>query len=231
MIVRQFLDPESYTYTYLITSAPGRDAVIIDPVQARIDDYIGLLQALDVRLVHAIDTHTHADHITAAGTLRETTGCTTLMGQFTKADCVSHRLKDGERIRVRDFELTALYTPGHTNDSYCFVLGGDQPQAVFTGDTLLIRGSGRTDFQEGDAGKSWESITNRLFTLPDSTLVYPGHDYKGWTFSTIGEEKRINPRLAGKTKEQYVAIMNGLNLPSPKYMDVAVPANLRCGNA
>ena len=172
-----------------------------------------------------MDTHVHADHITALGSLREKTDCITNLGEQTDADCVSETFKDGDVINVDGIKIKTIHTPGHTNDSYSFVMD----DRVFTGDTLLIRGSGRTDFQAGNAGDSWDSITGKLFALPDDTLVYPAHDYKGWTVSSIGEEKHFNPRLAGKTREEYIEIMNNLNLPDPKMMDVAVPANLKCG--
>lgn len=230
MLFRQLFDSASSTYTYVLASGPGRAAAIIDPVREKVDDYLALFGALDLKLAYALDTHTHADHITALGALRDVTGCTTLMSEFTMAECVSRRLKDGEHVEFDGLTLTALYTPGHTHESFSYVLGRPTPRAVFTGDTLLIRGTGRTDFQGGDPEKSWESITRKLFTLPDETIVYPGHDYKGWTSSSIGEEKRANPRLAGKTKQDYVAMMNSLNLPSPKLMDVAIPANLGCGH-
>jgi glyoxylase-like metal-dependent hydrolase (beta-lactamase superfamily II) len=152
------------------------------------------------------------------------------MGEFTKASCVSQQVREGETIDVDGIRLQAIYTPGHTDESFSFLLDPAQPRAVFTGDVLLIRGSGRTDFQGGDPRKSWDSIVNKLFVLPDDVTVYPGHDYKGWNASSIGEEKRFNPRLAGKSEAEYVAIMNGLNLPNPKLMDIAVPANLACGN-
>lgn len=226
MIFRQLFDAESSTYTYLLASGPGREALIIDPVREQLPAYLQLIRELGVRLVTAIDTHTHADHVTALGGLREATGCVTLMGQYTKAECVSAQVREGESLSVDGIHLRALYTPGHTDESFSFVLG--EEKAVFTGDVLLIRGTGRTDFQNGDAGKSWDSI-QRLFALPDSTVVCPAHDYKGWTVSSIGEEKRHNPRLAGKTREQYIEIMQNLKLPDPKMMDVAVPANLGCG--
>ncbi|WP_439639934.1 MBL fold metallo-hydrolase [Nevskia sp.] len=231
MIFRQFFDPVSSTYTYLMASGRGREAVIIDPVKEQAHHYLAAIDALELRLVRAIDTHTHADHITALGDLRTATGCVTIMGEFTKASCVSEQIRDGETLNVDGIRLQALYTPGHTDESFSFVLDPAHPEAVFTGDVLLIRGSGRTDFQGGDPRKSWDSIVNRLFRLPDTVTVYPGHDYKGWNASSIGEEKRHNPRLAGKTEAEYVAIMNGLNLPNPKLMDIAVPANLACGNA
>lgn len=231
MLLRQLFEPVSSTYTYLLASGRGREALIIDPVREQLPQYLQLIRELDLKLVRAIDTHTHADHITALGELRAHTGCVTVMGEFTKAECVSMQVHDDELIDVDGVQLRALYTPGHTDESFSFLLNPQQPQAVFTGDVLLIRGTGRTDFQNGDAGKSWESITGRLFALPDDTLVYPAHDYRGWTCSSIIEEKRHNPRIAGKSKAEYVNIMNGLNLPNPKLMDIAVPANLACGKA
>lgn len=229
MLFRQFFDSTSSTYTYLLASGFGREALLIDPVREQVPQYLQALGDLDLRLVHAIDTHTHADHITGLGALRDATGCVTLMGERTRAECVSRHLHDGELLRVDGLELEARYTPGHTDESFSFVLRPRAPAAVFTGDVLLIRGTGRTDFQGGDAGKSWDSITQRLFTLPDDTRVYPAHDYRGWTASSIGEEKRRNPRLAGKTRAEYIAIMEALDLPDPKLMDIAVPANLACG--
>lgn len=229
MILRQFFDAASSTYTYLVASGMGGEALIIDPVKTHCQDYATLLRQLDVRLLHAVDTHTHADHITALADLSDATGCLTVMGEYTRAECVSRRIADGERLRVGDVTLQGLYTPGHTDESFSFVLNPARPLAVFTGDVLLIRGTGRTDFQGGDPHRSWDSIVNKLFRLPEDTLVYPAHDYRGCTASTIGEEKRFNPRLAGKTEAEYVAIMNGLNLPAPKMMDVAIPANLACG--
>lgn len=231
MIFRQFFDSASSTYTYLLASAAGREALIIDPVKEQTQHYLAAINDLDLKLVRAIDTHTHADHITALGDLRSATGCVTIMGEFTKASCVSEQIREGESVTIDSIVLQALYTPGHTDESFSFVLNPKQPKAVFTGDVLLIRGSGRTDFQGGNAHKSWDSIVNKLFRLPDDVTVYPGHDYKGWNASSIGEERRHNPRLAGKTEAEYVAIMNGLNLPNPKLMDIAVPANLACGNA
>lgn len=229
MLFRQFIEPESNTYTYLLAAHPGAKAVIIDPVKAEIEQYLTAIEQLDLTLVSAIDTHIHADHITALGGLRDRTGCETIMGELSGAACVSRRIADGALIEVDGLRLKALYTPGHTDESFSFVLDPEAPRAVFTGDVLLIRGSGRTDFQNGDAGKSWDSITHKLFSLPDNTLVYPGHDYKGWTCSSIAEEKRYNPRLAGKTRDEYIAIMNNLKLANPKLMDVAIPANLACG--
>jgi glyoxylase-like metal-dependent hydrolase (beta-lactamase superfamily II) len=225
MLFRQLYDLDTGTYTYLLASQPGREAVIIDPVLEQMNTYVQLLRELDVRLVKAIDTHTHADHVTAMGQLRETTGCITIMGEQTRAECVSQRVTDGELIELDGLKLRALYTPGHTDESYSFVMD----DRVFTGDTLLIRGTGRTDFQNGDARAQYDSLFNKLLKLPEDTLVYPAHDYKGWTVSTIGEEKHYNPRLQVRSVEEYMNIMNNLNLPNPKYMDVAVPANLACG--
>lgn len=229
MLFRQLFDKTSSTYTYIVASGHGREAVIIDPVKGQVEQYLTIIRQLDLRLVRAIDTHTHADHITGLGDLRERTGAISMMGEFTRAECVSEHVHDGQRLDVDGICLRALYTPGHTDESFSFVTENAPTRIVFTGDVLLIRGSGRTDFQNGDAGKSWDSITGKLFALPDETLVCPAHDYKGWTVSSIGEEKRFNPRLAGKTRQQYIDIMRGLNLPDPKMMDVAVPANLACG--
>jgi len=225
LIFRQLFDAETSTYTYLLARRPGGEAVIIDPVLTATDMYISLIRQLDLKLVFAIDTHTHADHITALGALRDRTACVTIMGEQTRAECVSRGVTDGERIDADGMILHALFTPGHTNESYSFVM----TDRVFTGDVLLYRGTGRTDFQGGDPHKSWDSIVNRLFKLPDATLVHAAHDYKGWTVSSIGEEKSYNPRLAGKTEQQYVEIMNNLKLPNPTLMDIAVPANLACG--
>ena len=227
MIFRQLFDQVSATYTYLLASRPGGEALIIDPVLEKVDRYIQLVNELDLKLVKAIDTHLHADHVTGIGALRDRTYCVTVMGEQSKADVVSMRVADGDKLRIEGLSLDVLYTPGHTDDSYCFRLG----DRVFTGDTLLIRGTGRTDFQNGDPRAQYESIFNKLLRLPDETLVFPAHDYKGETVSTIAEERRFNPRLQVKSVEQYVEVMNGLNLPNPKMMDVAVPANMRVGLA
>lgn len=229
MLFRQFFDSESSTYTYLIGSGAGREAVIIDPVKEQVPQYLQAIRELDLKLVRAIDTHTHADHVTGLGDLREATDCATMMGEFTRAECVSERVREGDVIDVGGVRLGAIYTPGHTDESFSFVLDPLRPKAVFTGDVLLIRGTGRTDFQGGDAAKSYDSIVDKLFRLPDDTRVYPAHDYKGWTVSSIGEEKRHNPRLANTTREAYIALMDGLVLSNPRLMDVAIPANLACG--
>ncbi|MBC8740332.1 MBL fold metallo-hydrolase [Paraburkholderia sp. UCT31] len=231
MIFRQFFEPVSCTYTYLLASRHAGEALIIDPVKESTSEYLAAIQELDLRLVQAIDTHTHADHVTALGDLRDLTGCVTLMGERSRAECVSRHVRDGERLSVDGLILEARYTPGHTDESFSFVLDPEAPSAVFTGDALLIGGSGRTDFQGGDAHRSWHSIVGRLLTLPDATLIYPAHDYQGRTSSTVGREKAFNPRIAGKTEQEYVEIMNNLNLPTPRLMDVAIPANLACGKS
>jgi sulfur dioxygenase len=225
MIFRQLFDSTSSTYSYLIASRRGAEALIIDPVLEKVDRYIQLLNELDLRLVKAVDTHLHADHITGLGELRDRTHCITAMGEQTKADVVSMRLSDGDRLAIEGVSLDVIYTPGHTDDSYSFSMN----DRVFTGDTLLIRGTGRTDFQNGDARQQYESIFQRLLKLSDDTLVYPAHDYKGDTVSTIGEERRSNPRLQVGSVDAYIELMNNLNLPNPKMMDVAVPANIHIG--
>lgn len=229
MFFRQIFERETSTYTYLLASRLGGEALIIDPVQEQAAVLTQLVGELGLKLVIAIDTHTHADHVTALGSLRDATGCMTMMGEYTKAECVSARFRDGEIIDVDGLRLRALYTPGHTNESFSLVTESAPQAMVFTGDVLLIRGTGRTDFQGGDARQSYDSIFNRLLRLPDETLLYPAHDYKGCTASTIGEERAHNPRLQVRDADEYVRMMNGLNLPSPRLMDVAVPANLRCG--
>ena len=225
MIFRQMFDSLSCSYTYLIASRRGGEALIIDSVLDKVDRYIQLLAELDLKLVKAVDTHVHADHITGMGALRDRTRCITVMGEQSAVDVVSMRVSEGERIEIEGLSLEAIYTPGHTDDSYCFLMD----DRVFTGDTLFIRGTGRTDFQHGDPASQYDSLFGKLLKLPDETLVYPGHDYKGDTVSTIGEEKAHNPRLQVSSVDQYVEIMNNLNLPNPKLMDVAVPANLKVG--
>jgi len=227
MIFRQLFDQVSGTYSYLIASRRGGEAMIIDPVLEKVDRYLQLVGELDLKLVKAVDTHLHADHITGLGALRDRTHCITVMGDQSKVDVVSMRVADGDELQIEGLSLDVLYTPGHTDDSYSFVMR----DRVFTGDTLLIRGTGRTDFQNGDPRAQYESIFGRLLKLPDETMVFPAHDYKGDTVSTIGEERAFNPRLQVKSVDQYVDMMNGLNLPNPKMMDVAVPANLRVGLA
>ncbi|MHA1563789.1 MAG: MBL fold metallo-hydrolase [Alphaproteobacteria bacterium] len=225
MLFRQLFDNVSSTYTYIIASRQGGEALIIDPVIDRVDLYLRLLGELDLKLVRALDTHVHADHITGLGALRDATKCITVMGEQSSVDVVSVRVGDGDEIPIEGLSLRAIYTPGHTDDSYCFQMA----DRVFTGDTLLIRGTGRTDFQHGDAYAQYDSLFNKLLTLPDETLVYPGHDYKGETVSTIAEERAYNPRLQVDSPAAYAEIMANLNLANPKMMDVAVPANQAVG--
>jgi sulfur dioxygenase len=227
MIFRQLFDAVSGTYTYLLASRRGGEALIIDPVLEKVDRYIQLIGELELKLVKAVDTHLHADHITGLGALRDRTQCVTVMGEQSKVDVVSMRVAEGDKLTLEGLALDVLYTPGHTDDSYCFAMA----DRVFTGDTLLIRGTGRTDFQGGDPRAQFDSIFNKLLRLPDETMVFPAHDYKGEAVSTIGEERAFNPRLQVKSVEQYVALMNSLNLPNPKMMDVAVPVNMRVGLA
>ncbi len=227
MIFRQLFERESSTYTYLLAGRPGGEALLIDPVKEEVPKVLQLIRELDLKLVYAVDTHVHADHVTGLGDLRDQTSCVTIMGEQSRAECVSRRVVDGEVIRLDGLEVRAVYTPGHTDDSYSFVL----PDRVFTGDTLLIRGTGRTDFQNGDPEAQYDSLFGKLLRLPGETLVYPAHDYKGWSVSTIAEEKAHNPRLQVASKGEYVALMRSLQLPNPKQMDVAVPANLACGRS
>ena len=225
MIFRQLFDSVSGTYTYLLASRRGGEALIIDPVLDKIERYLQLVRELDVKLIKAVDTHLHADHVTGLGALRDRTHCITVMGEQTHADVVSMRVAEGDRIEIEGVRLEVLYTPGHTDDSYSFCMA----DRVFTGDTLLIRGTGRTDFQNGDPRAQYDSIFNKLLRLPDETLVYPAHDYKGDTVSTIAEERAFNPRLKVKSVEEYADLMNNLKLANPKMMDVAVPANMQIG--
>ena len=225
MIFRQLFDSVSGTYSYLLASRAGGEALILDPVLEKADRYCQLLRELDLRLVKAVDTHLHADHVTGLGELRDRTQCITIMGEQSKADVVSMRVSDGDHVTIEGLSLDVMYTPGHTDDSYSYLMG----DRVFTGDTLLIRGTGRTDFQNGSSRSQYDSIFNRLLKLPDETLVYPAHDYKGDTVSTIGEEKRYNPRLQVRSVDEYIELMASLKLPNPKMMDVAVPANMHVG--
>jgi len=225
MIFRPFFDADTSTYTYLIGDPKTRKAVLIDPVLEQVDRDLQFVKELGLELSHVFETHVHADHVTGAGLLRERTGCIVVGGKGG-ASCADRHVEHDEVIEVGDLRFRALATPGHTHDSFSFYIDG----MVFTGDTLFVRGTGRTDFQNGDPEALYDSITRVLFALPDETLVYPGHDYAGRMVTTIGEEKRHNPRLAGKSKEEFVHIMNNLNLPRPKKIDVAVPANRACGD-
>jgi glyoxylase-like metal-dependent hydrolase (beta-lactamase superfamily II) len=224
MLVRQLFDLESSTYTYLVADPARGVAALIDPVREQVERDLALVRELGLTLTHVLETHVHADHVTAAALLRERTGATTC-ASAAGAPCADVHLRDRDVIRVGDVVIEALATPGHTDDSMSFRI----PGAVFTGDALLIRGCGRTDFQNGNAAQLYDSLTRVLFALPDDTLVYPAHDYRGQTCSTIGEEKRVNPRVAGKTVDEFVAIMSNLGLPPPKKLMEAVPANRACG--
>ena len=225
MIFRQLFDSVSGTYSYLLASRAGGEALILDPVLEKADRYCQLLRELDLRLVKAVDTHLHADHVTGLGELRDRTQCITIMGEQSKADVVSMRVSDGDKVMIEGLSLDVMYTPGHTDDSYSYLMG----DRVFTGDTLLIRGTGRTDFQNGSSRAQYDSIFNRLLKLSDETMVFPAHDYKGDTVSTIGEERRYNPRLQVRSVDEYIELMANLKLPNPKMMDVAVPANMHVG--
>ncbi len=225
MIFRQVFDNKSSTYTYLIASAKGREAVIIDPVIENVESYIKLLQELDLKLVKVIDTHIHADHVTGASKLKLATNCSTLMGEHTPADAVEIKVKDDEIIKIDQIKIKAMYTPGHTSDSYSFLM----KNYLFSGDTLLINGTGRTDFQNGSSKDAYNSIFNRLLKLPEDTILYPGHDYNGKESSTIGNEKKFNPRLQVKNVEEYVELMSNLNLAKPKLIDINVSRNIKLG--
>jgi glyoxylase-like metal-dependent hydrolase (beta-lactamase superfamily II) len=225
MIFKQVFDKKTSTYTYLIASAKGREAVIIDPVLENVEDYISILKELDLKLVKVIDTHIHADHITGASKLKQVTNCTTIMGEHTPADTVEIKVKDSEIINIDNLKIRSMYTPGHTSDSYSFLLDN----YLFTGDTLLINGTGRTDFQNGSSKDAYNSLFNNLLKLPEETLVYPGHDYNGKFSSTIGNEKKFNPRLQVKSVDEYVDIMSKLNLAKPKMIETNVSRNIKLG--
>ena len=226
MIFKQVYDHKSSTYTYLIASSAGREALIIDPVLENVEDYIKLLTGLDLRLVKVIDTHIHADHVTGASKLKDKTKCVTIMGDHTPADAVDIKVKDDEIIELDKLKIRALYTPGHTSDSFSFLMDN----YLFSGDTLLINGTGRTDFQNGSSKDAYESIFNKLLKLPDETLLYPAHDYKGEKVSTIGKEKKFNPRLQVNNVDEYIKIMNNLNLKKPDQIDFNIACNLKLGS-
>ena len=225
MIFKQVFDQKSSTYTYLIASSTGREALIIDPVLENVGNYIKLLSELDLKLVKVIDTHIHADHVTGASKLKDITKCVTIMGNYTPSDAVEMKVKDDEVIELDKLEIKALYTPGHTADSFSFLMDN----YLFTGDTLLINGTGRTDFQNGSAKDAYNSIFNKLLKLPDETLLYPGHDYKGEKVSTIGKEKKFNPRLQVSSADEYAEIMKNLNLKKPDKIDFNIASNLKLG--
>ena len=223
MIFEQLFDPKSSTYTYIISSGKGREALIIDPVIENTDEYIKVLENLKLKLVKVIDTHIHADHITGLNELNKRTSCTRIMGEKSKSEVIDLKIKDSEKIEIENIKLEAIYTPGHTDCSYSYLMN----DRVFTGDTLLINSTGRTDFQNGNPYDAYDSLFNKLLKLPEKTLVYPAHDYIGKKNSTIENEKNNNPRLQVSSKEEYAAIMNNLKLSNPKMMDIAVPANLK----
>ena len=221
MIFNQLFDNKSSTYTYIIASGKGREALIIDPVIENTNEYLKVLKELDLKLVKVIDTHIHADHISGLNELNKQTNCVRVMGEKSESEVIDVRLKENEKVKIENIELKTIYTPGHTECSYCFLMN----DRVFTGDTLLINGSGRTDFQGGSSVAQYDSIFNKLLKLPEKTMVYPAHDYNGKTSSTIGSEKNNNPRLQVNSMEEYKKIMDDLKLANPKMMDIAVPAN------
>jgi len=225
MIFKQVFDKKSSTYTYLIASAKGREALIIDPVIENVEEYIKLLNELDLKLVKVIDTHIHADHVTGASKLKDITKCSTIMGDHTPADAVEIKVKDDEYINLDYLKIRAMYTPGHTSDSYSFLMDN----YLFSGDTLLINGTGRTDFQNGNAKDAYNSIFNKLLKLSEETLLYPAHDYKGEKVSTIGKEKKYNPRLQVNGVDEYIEIMNNLDLKKPKQLEYNVLNNIKLG--
>ena len=226
MLFRQLFDTKSSTYTYLIASAKGREALIIDPVEENVDEYVNHLKELDLKLVKVIDTHIHADHVTGASKLKNNTNCSTVMGENSPAEAVDIRLKDEETIEIDQLKIKALYTPGHTSDSYSFLMNN----YLFSGDTLLINGTGRTDFQNGSSKDAYNSLFNKLLKLPEETILYPGHDYNGKKSSTIGNEKKFNPRLQVDSVDQYIEIMSNLKLSKPKMIDTNVSRNLMLGS-
>ena len=225
MIFKQLFDTKSSTYTYLIASAKGREAIIIDPVLENVDEYIGHLKELDLKLVKVIDTHIHADHITGASKLKSNTNCTTIMGENSPAETVDIKLKDDEIIEIDQLKIRSMFTPGHTSDSYSFLMD----KYLFSGDTLLINGTGRTDFQNGSSKDAYHSLFHKLLKLPEETILYPGHDYNGKKSSTIGKEKEHNPRLQVENVDQYIEIMSNLNLSKPKMIDHNISRNLKLG--
>ena len=225
MIFKQLFDKKSSTYTYLIASAKGREALIVDPVIENVAEYINVLKQLDLKLVKVIDTHIHADHVTGASKLKDITKCSTIMGDHTPADSVEIKVKDDEYINLDNLKIRAMYTPGHTSDSYSFLMNN----YLFSGDTLLINGTGRTDFQNGSAKDAYNSIFNKLLKLPEETLLYPAHDYKGEKVSTIGKEKKQNPRLQVSSVDEYIEIMNNLDLKKPTELETNVARNINLG--
>ncbi|MFT7626357.1 MAG: sulfur dioxygenase [Myxococcota bacterium] len=232
MMFRQLIDSDTSTFTYLLADPETGDAVIIDPVLQQVDRDAGLIAELGLTLRYTLETHVHADHVTGSGGLRDRLGARTVVSKMAGADCADLHVVDGDSLRFGQYSVDVRSTPGHTSGCITYVVREGEQTLAFTGDALLIRGCGRTDFQQGDANTLFHSVHEQVFTLPDDTLVYPGHDYRGRTVSTVGEEKRFNPRLnLGISEDTFVHIMAGLNLAQPRYIDVAVPANLACGAA
>jgi len=226
MLFRQLFDLDTWTYTYLIADRATGDAALVDPVLEQVDRDLKLLHELGLTLRYCLETHVHADHVTGTGKLRELTGCQGIVPENAQVACADRSITHGEKLQLGQIEIQAIGTLGHTDSHMSFLVNGDR---VLTGDSLFIRGCGRTDFQSGDAGLMYDHVTGRLFTLPDETWVYPGHDYRGHSVSTIGEEKRYNPRFVNQTRESFIALMANLNLPNPKKIMEAVPANQQCG--
>jgi glyoxylase-like metal-dependent hydrolase (beta-lactamase superfamily II) len=227
MFFRQLFDKESSTYTYLIADRETQEAILVDPVLEQVERDLQLLAELGFSLRYCVETHIHADHITGTAKLRLRTGCLGIVPDKAQASCADRHIKDGEILQLASVTIKAIATPGHTDSHMAYLVNQER---VLTGDALFIRGCGRTDFQSGDAGTLFDSVTQKLFTLPDETLVYPGHDYRGHTVSTIGEEKHWNPRFAGKNRQNFIEFMNSLDLPKPQKIMEAVPANEHCGN-
>jgi len=221
MIFEQLFDNKSSTYTYIISSGKGREALIIDPVIENTDKYINVLKNLDLKLVKVIDTHIHADHISGLNELSKKTKCSKIMGENSSSEVLDIIVKDNEKIKIENIELISMYTPGHTDCSYSFLMN----DRIFTGDTLLINSTGRTDFQNGNSHDAYNSLFDKILKLPEKTLVYPAHDYNGKKYSTIENEKNNNPRLQVKSAEEYAEIMNNLNLENPEMIDIAISAN------
>ena len=226
MLFRQLFDSESSTYSYLLADLALKEAILIDPVLEQVERDSKLLQELGLSLRYCLETHIHADHITGTGKLRQLTGCCSVVPEYAHAPCANHHIRDQETLELGEIEIKAIATPGHTDSHMAYLINETR---ILTGDALFIRGCGRTDFQSGDAGTLYDSVTKKLFTLPDATLVYPGHDYRGHTVSTIGEEKRLNPRFLGRDRNNFIQLMNNLHLPNPQKMMEAVPANEHCG--
>lgn len=227
MLFRQLFDKKTSTYTYLIADTKTKNAALVDAVLEQVPRDLQVLQQLGLTLRYSIETHIHADHITGAQKLQEATGCLKILPEHASANCADKKIKDGEILQLDSVEIKAIATPGHTDSHMSYLLNNEK---VLTGDALLILGCGRTDFQSGDAGALFDSVTQKLFTLPDTTLVYPAHDYQGLTVSTIGEEKRYNPRFFGRNRDSFIELMNNLNLPFPQKMTIAVPSNEACGS-